>query len=517
MQVTHRVKNSRNETVGFIVDNRSFYNNYYISMYVQDIDNIKITSSGIIRSKQGKIPEITLKQYNQTVYNEICKVNPFIRDIQTLFYKWKLNKNRHILQVEGPRQVGKTTEIKKLAYKHYEQVIYVNLADDSGGFIEKVVNTNINTLAMTAYCRLNNLPTYIDNNNTILIIDEIQISSKVYNSIRTFKSNLNCDIIVTGSYLGQLLNREFFQPAGTIRTLSIGTMSFREFCRVFKAEQTLMKIDIFGSSSDAQYNKIYELYNIYRKIGGYPDIVKEYVQTKDIDHCMNIIGELLNIFEKESRVYFRDEREVRIFNEVYIAVAQLICSDKQGNGNKTLNQLGDIVSKNQKTLVSREEISKAISWVQNCGIIDTCNLLNNGEITDIIGQRKIYFTDCGLANYVLQNSNYPESNTAGALTENFVYCELSKLYKNKSTDLTGNCPCFSTYGTYELDFIIVNKSRYTIGIEVKTQDGSHKSLNTYLSKKLIDHGIVAKVTKGGHSDKFDTIPIFAVGCRYPYK
>lgn len=517
MRVTHRVKNSAGETVGFIVDNKTFYNKHFISMYAQEINNITVTSSGVIRSKKGKLLEITLRQYNDKLCSELCKTNPFVRDIQTFLIDWKSSSNRHVLQLEGPRQVGKTTELLKFGYKYYEQVVYVNVANDTGGFLDKVVYAGINTLAMSAYCKSNNLPCYVDNSSTLLLIDEIQASSTVYNSIRTFNSNLNCDIIVTGSYLGQLLNREFFQPAGTIRTLELGPLSFREFSRIFNLEKSLTSIDIFGSSLSEQYTELYKIYNIYRQIGGYPDIVKEYLRTKSVNQCMYAISNLLDLFEKESRTYFKDEREVGIFSEVYRAVAQLICSDKQGNGNKTLKLLSEIVSKNQKTLISRDEISRAISWLYNCGIIGTCDLFNNGDVTNIVSSRKIYFTDCGIANYSLRNSNYPESNTSGALTENFVYCELSKLYKNYATDLTGNTPCFSTYGTYELDFVLVDQSRNIIGIEVKTTDGSHKSLDMFLAKKFIHRGIVAKATKGGHSGKFDTIPIFAVGCRYPYK
>ena len=516
MKVTHRVKSARNETVGFILEGKSFINKYIINKYIDNIVNISTTSSGVIRSKNGELPEITTRQWNQIQYEQICKKNPFKRDCQELLLDWKHNDHTKVLQVEGTRQVGKTTEIKKFGYKHYEQVIYVNLASDTYGFVEKVVNNGISILAMDAYCKAGNLPDYIDNSTTLLIIDEIQISSKVYNSIRDFRDNLECDIIVTGSYLGQLLNREFFQPAGTVKLLRIEPMSFREVCRVFSLEESLMSIDIFGGSPSEQYNNLYNIYNIYRQIGGYPDIVKEYVHNRDIDRCLSALSGLLELFKKESASYFKDERDVMIFEEVYKAAAQLLCNDKKGNGNKTLSEIASIVSRNQKNLVSRDEINRAISWLYNCKIIWTCDLFNNGDIKDIIAARKIYFNDCGIANIALKSSNYPESITQGALTENFVYCELSKLYTNFNTSLTGSSPCSSTYGTYELDFVIVDTSRNITGIEVKTQDGTHKSLDLYLSKKFINRGILAKTTKGRHSGKFDTIPIFAVGCRYPF-
>ena len=76
--------------------------------------------------------------------------------------------------------------------------------------------------------------------------------------------------------------------------------------------------------------------------------------------------------------------------------------------------------------------------------------------------------------------------------------------------------CYSTYGNFELDFMLADRNKTVYGIEVKTKDGEPKSLKVYIDKNFIDRGIVAKPAKGGHGDKFDTIPIYTVGCRFPY-
>lgn len=512
MIAINRVRDVRGNTIGFILEDGNFYNKRHIEKYIKHIDNLVVTSSGIIRSKRGRLRDISIKQYNNQIYSRLNKDNPFVRDIQYRLKEWKQSENRMVLQIDGPRQVGKTTEIKKFGYKNYEQVVYINIATDN--MFEGLIYEGINPLAMLDYCENKNLPPYKDSRDTLLIIDEIQSSSKVYNNIRGFRENLRCDIVVTGSYLGQVLNREFFQPAGTVITLNMYSLSFREFCRALGIEGKLMGIGLYGEGKSDEYTELFEAYNVYKQIGGYPDIVKTYINTKDTQKCYEKIHQLINLFERESSTYFKDDREVMIFKNVYRGVAQLICNDKRGSGNKTLKELGNIVNKNQKTLVSRDEISRAISWIYYSGIIGACDLFNNGDITDIISGRKIYFRDCGIANYALNMSNFPESNIRGALTENFVYCELYKLYSTGI--LSGDNPCFSIYGNYELDFVMVDKDRCITGIEVKTKDGSHPSLDYYISKKLIDKGIVAKVTKGGHSDRFDTIPIFAIGCRYPY-
>lgn len=515
MKATHRVRNKQGKTVGFIIDGQ-FYNTESMKNNIELVDNLTKLKNGTIKSKRGKLKEIQLKQYNLIVYRELLKENPFKREIEDDFIKWKNDESRKVLRVNGPRQVGKTTEILKFGYNNYEQVIYVNLQNNGKIFLEEVISSQRIPLELTKYCRKFNLPEYIDDDSTLLIVDEIQLIPKVYNSIRLLKSQLKCDIVVTGSYLGRIFNSEFFHPAGQIDIISLRTLSFREFCSLFKASKILDNLDLYGKDSPENYELLNKLYNIYRQIGGYPDVVKKYIETKSVESALGVMSSLMEVFKEESMTYFKDVREVEIFNGVYRAVAQIMCTDKKGTGNHTLKDINTLVSNKNKTLVSKEEVSKAVSWVHRCGIIGTCNLVNNGDIRDVLYDRRIYFTDCGLANYVLQNSGYDKSNIDGVLTENFVYCELQRVY-DKVKGLVDDRPMFSVYGNYELDFMIVDKNNNAVGIEIKTQNGAHKSLNVYLDKKLINRGIVAKPGSGGHSEKFDTIPIFAVGCRYPYK
>ena len=67
-----------------------------------------------------------------------------------------------------------------------------------------------------------------------------------------------------------------------------------------------------------------------------------------------------------------------------------------------------------------------------------------------------------------------------------------------------------------MDFMILGKDNTIYGLEVKTNTGAPASLKVFIDKKLVDRGIVAKNTTGGHSDQFDTIPIYMVGVRFPY-
>lgn len=108
------------------------------------------------------------------------------------------------------------------------------------------------------------------------------------------------------------------------------------------------------------------------------------------------------------------------------------------------------------------------------------------------------------------------SDTEEFLTETFAYSELYRLCKRAIDKRVVNekLPCYSIYGEYELDFMMLDVNNKAYGIEVK---GNPKSLAVYLDKKLIDRGIVANRTQGGHGKQFDTIPIYTVGARFPYE
>ena len=89
-----------------------------------------------------------------------------------------------------------------------------------------------------------------------------------------------------------------------------------------------------------------------------------------------------------------------------------------------------------------------------------------------------------------------------------------KMYSKRL--VKGETPCFSIYNQYELDFVVIDKGNTIYGIEVKTGNGNPESLRIFMDRHLIDRGIVAKPARGGQGEKFDTIPIFTVGCRFPY-
>lgn len=510
MRAIYRVKDG-DITVGFIIEGPIFYNSYRTRKNINEISNLTITQNGIIKAKK-KLPEIQYSVVQNRLYKELVKENPFVRDIGNRLLAWKNNKLHGVLQLKGARQIGKTTELLKFGYKNYSHVVYVDLSNDVYGFVPAVINKGCTILDMDRYCKEANLPPYVNNKRTLLIIDEIQIDSTVYNSIRTLQRNLSCDIIVTGSYLGFTLQKQYFHPAG-ITYLTMSPLSFSEFCGVFKKEKLLKEIDLNGDSTDTDYNDLLHLYEVYRQIGGYPSVVKQYLHTKNIKESMNTIGALLETFAQESANYIEDINKSDVLRIVYQTIAIDMCNEKRGAGNDIINDIFKKVD-DIRHIISKKEIKVAVSWLLNSGIISSANLYVEGDLFKELPSRRLYFSDCGMLSYILEKTAEPKSVIEGIITENFAYTELKHLYTDKK--VKGSTPCFSTKDNYELDFVVIAEDNTVYGIEVKTAKGSTKSLHYFMNKKCVNKGIVAKKSKGGETNNIKTIPIFAIGCRFPY-
>ena len=431
------------------------------------------------------------------------------RDIQREFLEWKEKRHQVVLQVEGPRQVGKTHETKKFAYNHYDQVIYVNLVMDRYGFEDCLSEPDF----MKSYCEKAGIESFQDDDHTVLIIDEVQERAPVYNAIREIRERLSCDIIVSGSYLARTVNsKDFFLPAG-ICYLRVPTISFQEFCRALGIENQYKTVDLYGESVGADYDALQSAYEVYRRIGGYPEVVTTYLKYRNLDVCMGVLTNLLQTFTSESSRFFTNSTALSIFQEVYKSVFVEMSEEKKGTGKNLIEQTTNFVKDSVKDPVSRNEVRSAAAWLLYSGITGYCDLYNNGDVTDIVSNRRIYFMDTGIANYVSTLVSVRKDAVEGLLTETFAYDELNRLYQMTPGKklVKGDKPCFSTCGDYELDFVVVDREDRRTGVEVKTSDNKAKSLIFYKEKGLIDRAVRALPAHGGHGKLTDTIPIYLIG------
>ena len=195
-----------------------------------------------------------------------------------------------------------------------------------------------------------------------------------------------------------------------------------------------------------------------------------------------------------------------------------MAEEKKGTGKNFLEFVTDFVKDSVKEPVSRNEVRAASSWLLYSGLLGCCDLYNNGDVTDVVSNRRAYFLDTDIVWYLSGMVTIPRDAVEGLLTETFAYTELNRLYQMPARGrlVREDKPSFSVCGDYELDFVALDKDDRKIGIEVKTGNNRARSLGFYKEKGMIDRGYRAALSSGGRGERFRTIPIYAVGARFPY-
>lgn len=429
------------------------------------------------------------------------------REAYSSLVRWK-NSTDLVLLVEGARQVGKTYLVKKFAEENFKKFIYINLVEDSGKTFINLLNTLSGTVGKEKELLTEVLRKYdssfIDDKELLVIIDEIQESHEVYNKIRSFNRYMNCRFIVTGSYLGRIsLDKNFWVSSGDYYSITITPLTFREFLgAVDKYYLDLFyRTDLYGNSLEIDYINLKNIFDVYIRVGGYPGIVKRFLQGEDI---RNLFEGLLTTFATESARYLNDTKYITMINNSFRYFATVLLKEKKGLQNNNLGEEFIKLNEELKYKVggldfSKKQYSDVLNWLLATHSIYGCNKLVNCDLLDIQYNSRFYFNDTGLLFYLFTELEIDESLFIGALYENYV-CDV---LKNKR--LMCN---FATFANYEIDFILKDY-KVTYGIEVKTGKSSGKSVNEALSKGLIDKILYLKGdTYGGIEGDKITIPIY---------
>ena len=445
------------------------------------------------------------------------------RDIYSELLKWKERDSGKVLELKGARQVGKTYILDKFARENYRQYLYINMTHVSGEEFLKCLDQA--TLWQPGMPRLDKPlheafhlfeNKFMDGKETVVVIDEIQESSRVYSLIRQFAREFQCHFIVTGSYLGKTVEQGYFLPAGDTEELRMDTLSFPEFLGAVGARELYESIDLYGGDRHDHYDILKKWYQIYCTIGGYPAVIKRYLETGDMKACEDELYQVIRIFIEESIRYFDNILDMNLFDQLFPAIAQLNVKKKKGSGD-IITELSNLIYKEESNRAAKQSINHAIAWLYRSDIIGYCGKALECDPTDVRLNMRFYFRDLGVARYFLKKGIIRGAAAEGYINENFVYIDLIK--RIERMEIGGTSPVFGTYKDGEIDFLVSSlQSEYDYGVEVKAGRSEAKT-----AKKLLDDGKVEAVyflkgdTYGGIEGRKITVPIYLTGrVRFDY-
>ncbi len=441
------------------------------------------------------------------------------RTVYDRFWEWKQRSNHGTLEISGARQVGKTYLVNKFADEAYARKVYINLQSLDGElFLERyhnLVNEMKNGKRMENPLRellLWQEPSFVDADDTVVIIDEIQESAEIYNRIREFTRTLKSDFIVTGSYLGRILNREFKYSAGDTFSIELYTLSFEEFLMAAGKYEEFIELDLFGAGEDHIYKELDDLYRVYCQIGGYPAVVLKYLENSSLEECQEELLRIIRLFTNESRRYFEDILDYEAYTNLFCSIARLLAKEKKGLEEDSFSEeLKGIITKEYSSNLSKASVNRAIDWLYSSGIVGFAGKVINCNLLDFRAKARCYFMDTGLASYFIQQIGCSEAELAGAVSETFVYLDL-KRRMDRPGSLSFEMPAFATYGNGELDFFTKSlRTGKIYGIEVKAGKNAGKTAARALKEGKIDILLYVKGnTHGGKEGNIYTVPIYGI-------
>ena len=443
------------------------------------------------------------------------------RKIYDRFMEWKKDSSHSTLEVNGARQVGKTYIINKFADENFKHKIYINLFDLSGKQFmecyekatEWVPGSRRPEFPLHEAFRLYE-PSFQDTPDTVIIIDEIQESSEIYNRIREFTRQFSARFIITGSYLGRVLEPEFKYASGDITKLRIYTLSFEEFLEALDEElyQVWLGLPLFeaDNSEPEVYNKLKQAYDCYCQIGGYPKVVEAYLEKQDVLAAQRELVRIIQIFLEESMRYFKDILDMNVFINIFLSICRILLREKKGLEEDSVSEeLQKLVTRNYSSNLSKETCNRAINWLYHSGIIGFCGKIIEMDFLDFKPGRRCFFMDPGVATYYLNRVGTTDATIHGTLNENYVFINLLKR-QDFPEEITFEMPAFATYKGGEIDYVVQTirgHRRYLV--EVKSGKGTAATATKALADGKADRLLYLKgSTKGGQEGKTFTLPLY---------
>ncbi len=409
----------------------------------------------------------------------------FERQIMTHLRQWKGKSNHKPLVLRGARQVGKTTVIDAFG-KEFDNYLYFNLDEDSDrALFER--NISLDDLIDSLFARLGMRK---KEGSTLLFIDEIQSSPQTISLLRYFKEKRpDIHVISAGSLLENVVDVKVSFPVGRVDYMALRPCSFYEFLTALGKDNLRYFIDN-PEQSVAVHDELMSLFNQYTIVGGMPEVVQEYANTRDVLALDDIYESLLQGYKDDVEKYVQSGKLAEV-------VRFLISASWTKAGQAvTLGGFADSAYK-------AREVGEAFRLLQKAMLLELVYPTTSVTIPALGEEKrqpKVIMLDTGLTNYQagvrheLIGANDILDVWRGHLAEQVVAQELltlnDKVSQRRQFWVKGN-------SFAEVDFVLTFDS-HLFPIEVKSGRNSHlRSIHSFIDQSPIDIGI--RVWSGPYS------------------
>lgn len=349
------------------------------------------------------------------------------RKIQKTITEYFHSESNKILIINGSRQIGKSFIIRYEGQRHFENYIEIDLIEDKQG---RQLFSGVKSKE-DFYLRLSAIAgeRMRGKQETLVFLDEIQAYPELLTLLKFLKDDDRFTYIVSGSQLGITLNRTLSRPGGRIRVEKMYPMDFEEFLWANGIGDEVIGYvrncyEKTESPDPPIHERMMDLFKKYLLVGGLPDAVNAFIQTKNIVEVRSVQQEIHNLYKEDAAQY--DKEHKLVIHRVYELVPSILENKKK---RMVFNKIED------EKHTRADKYADEFEYLIQSGICHEVKAVSNPifPLVESSGKNllKLYMNDPGLLTGILYRYNVSavmddiRSINLGSVYEQVVACELS--------------------------------------------------------------------------------------------
>ena len=283
--------------------------------------------------------------------------------IYTTLLDWKERRaGKTALLIDGARRVGKSYIVEAFAKKEYRSYILIDFftaSQDVKDLFENYLH-DLDTffLFLSNYYQVKLYP-----RETLIIFDEVQEFPRARGAIKYLVADGRYDYIETGSLMSIKKNVQDALIPSEEHHVNLYPMDFEEFLWALGDDMLMPFIkERFEKKQPlgpALHRKAMDLFRQYLIVGGMPQAVKEFVESRDFDEVDRVKRDVLTLYRADMMKHAQgyEIKVARVFDEI---PAQLQKHERKF-------KLADL-EKNARM----RDYEDALFWLDDAMIVNTC-------------------------------------------------------------------------------------------------------------------------------------------------
>jgi len=407
----------------------------------------------------------------------------FKRKAYQKMLQWKQESHGETaLLIEGARRVGKSTLVRQFAkneYKSYALFDFSKASKEDKALFEDLSDMDIFFSRLRLLKGIN-----LYERHSVIVFDEVQKFPVARQAIKSLVEDGRYDYIETGSLISIHKNVENIIIPSEEEVLNMHPMDYEEFLWALGDESS---VDIMREAllhkrgfGDAVNRKLMRDFRLYMLVGGMPQAVCKYIDTKDFAAVDKVKRSII-------RLYLNDFQKI---DKTGKAKALFMAIPSQLANNANRYQPSSVIDKTRA-----EQLAELLFMMDDSKTVNVCFHVNDPNVgNDLSTNRsayKLFMADTGLfVTLAFWDKDFVDNLIYQKLLNDTLSINLGYVYENMVAQMliaSGNKLFYYTFPDgnkhlFEIDFLL-SRAAKICPVEVKSSGyNTHASLDEFCTK-----------------------------------